>query len=125
MTKEQKKIYQKEYYLTKELPRRQRRKLENGEDYRKHKENTLRSNLKVKYSLSLEQYNALLKKQKGVCAVCHNPPIMKMGVMRLAVDHDHQTNEVRGLLCHTCNAGIGNLKDSISLLRAAVKYLQR
>lgn len=60
--------------------------------------------------------------QGGVCAICGgtNP-----SGHRLAVDHDHETRRVRGLLCHACNAGIGKLRDSPDLLRKAIDYLER
>jgi hypothetical protein len=46
-------------------------------------------------------------------------------VCRLAVDHDHETGEVRGLLCNNCNRGLGRFKDSIENLEAAIRYLKR
>ena len=52
-----------------------------------------------KYGLSYHQYNKLLAHQGGVCAICRRPP----KTMRLAVDHDHKTGQVRGLLCFFCN----------------------
>lgn len=50
-----------------------------------------------------ELYQTLLKYQKGVCAICKKPP----GARRLHIDHDHQTLEVRGLLCFSCNNKLG------------------
>jgi len=44
---------------------------------------------------------------------------------RLCVDHNHQTGEVRGLLCQKCNTGIGNMKDSIKILSQAILYLKK
>jgi hypothetical protein len=46
-------------------------------------------------------------------------------VCRLALDHDHQTGKVRGLLCNNCNRGLGRFKDSIENLGAAIRYLKR
>src|SRR3990167_8772534 len=60
---------------------------------------------KARYGLSDDQYKALLEKQEGQCAICKkimNPP---------HVDHCHKSKRVRGLLCDTCNRGIGYLKD--------------
>lgn len=79
-----------------------------------------------RYGLTVEEHDAMLAAQGGVCAICGNPPNPD-GVgpaSRLHVDHDHETGEVRSLLCNECNRGIGFLKDSPALLRAAADYLQ-
>jgi hypothetical protein len=61
--------------------------------------------LKSKFGITLEQYNKKFEAQKGLCAICGNPePTNK----RLAVDHDHETEEVRDLLCSRCNPGLGS-----------------
>lgn len=78
--------------------------------------------LKKKYGISLEEFNQMVEKQNGCCAICgkhHSENFMQS----LCVDHDHKTGRVRGLLCRRCNAGIGNLNDSIQLLQNAVAYL--
>lgn len=74
-----------------------------------------------KYGLSLEQYEEMLKRQRGVCAVCGH--VCATGKI-LSVDHDHDTGRVRGLLCNSCNLGIGQLGDSLDRLRAATAYLE-
>lgn len=86
----------------------------------------IRSYLKA-YGLTPEEYERLLLAQNGVCAICRQPEKYKLygKLKRLAVDHDHATNRVRGLLCHNCNIGIGNLGDSASRLRSAADYLER
>lgn len=81
---------------------------------------SLKRRLYVKYGMTVGDYNDLLKKQNGMCAICLLPP----GKQALRVDHDHDTNEVRGLLCGTCNSGIGHLRDDVNLLKAAIEYLQ-
>ena len=81
-----------------------------------------KSKLKLSYNLSVEDYNALLKEQNYLCAICLTPtPTGKWKVF--AVDHYHTTGKVRGLLCNECNRGMGLLKDSSKLLRAAADYL--
>lgn len=72
-----------------------------------------------KYGLSHETYLLMLQKQNGVCAICGQPP----GQRALSVDHNHETGKVRGLLCASCNQGVGNFRDSIVLLRKAETYL--
>jgi hypothetical protein len=75
------------------------------------------------YGLTLEEYQVLLSKQHGVCAICSEPPRGKRRF--LAVDHDHETGAVRGLLCTTCNVGLGALRDSPVLVQAALTYLEQ
>ena len=70
------------------------------------------------YGLSLNEYNALVNKQDGNCAVCLS------NCERLYVDHDHQTEKVRGLLCQTCNTGLGMFQENVDTLLQAVKYLK-
>lgn len=62
--------------------------------------------LKRKYNISLEDYEALLTSQNGICAVCGGAPKK----YRLAVDHNHITNKVRGLLCIPCNVALGKFE---------------
>jgi hypothetical protein len=72
------------------------------------------------YGLTVEQYEAMLQRQGEVCAVCGEGEV---GGWDLAVDHDHRTGHVRGLLCRRCNVGIGLLRDDPQLLAAATRYL--
>src|SRR5262245_36977137 len=78
------------------------------------------------YGLTPEGYTALLNKQSGVCAICGESEtrIHRGSTMMLAVDHDHKTGLVRGLLCKTCNAAIGYFKDDVALLEKAILYLR-
>lgn len=82
-----------------------------------------RSQLKLKYGITQEQFDSLLKKQGFACAICGaNNPSHSSG--QWCVDHDHKTGAVRGLLCAHCNLGLGHLQDSISVLFKAIKYLE-
>lgn len=69
--------------------------------------------------ISVEEYRALLEQQGGVCAICAQPDPKR----ELSVDHCHETGRVRGLLCQSCNWGIGLLKDDPTLIEAALNYL--
>lgn len=78
-----------------------------------------------KYGLTLEDYNRMLVAQGGVCAVCRNLDYQKDGKIRpLSVDHNHSTNQVRGLLCLACNMAVGYLKDEPLLAEAVARYLR-
>ena len=79
-----------------------------------------KTKLKKDYNLTLEQYDLMLKEQNGVCYICNNPPTKKL----LAVDHCHNTNKIRKLLCTNCNTALGLFKDNIEVLQKAVKYLK-
>lgn len=82
--------------------------------------------LRESFDLSVEQYSQMLKSQGGVCAICKEPEThMRNGKIKaLAVDHDHKTGEIRGLLCFDCNTGIGKLKDDPKVLQSAIRYLE-
>lgn len=77
-----------------------------------------------KYGLTKHDYEKLLAFQKGRCAICNRLPLEVSTRENLVVDHDHETNKVRGLLCHVCNAAIGLLQDRIDILLAAADYLE-
>jgi hypothetical protein len=78
--------------------------------------------LKYRFGIDMADYDALLEKQGGVCAVCKQEDPVKGRA--LAVDHNHKTGKVRGLLCSKCNKGIGLFKESPELIEKAIKYLE-
>jgi hypothetical protein len=96
--------------------------------WRKHNRRyTKELELKKHYEITLDEYHDLIESQNNVCAICGKPEFVKdqHGKLRsLAVDHDHATGEIRGLLCTNCNKGIGHLQDSITILTAAINYLK-
>lgn len=77
------------------------------------------------YGITLEEYEALFTKQNGECAICHKKDggVNQHRSKKLAVDHNHINNVVRGLLCENCNRGVGMFKDSVILLQKAINYL--
>ena len=87
----------------------------------KEAESQRRTNLKRYYGITPEQYDEMLEEQGGRCACCgtDNPG----GKGRFHVDHCHDSNEVRGLLCNDCNVGIGRLGDNVDGIWNAMLYL--
>jgi hypothetical protein len=77
--------------------------------------------LRNKFGITPDDYQRMLEDQGGVCAVCGG---LDYGNKKLAVDHDHATGKVRGLLCRRCNMGIGLLQDDQRVLRRALAYLE-
>jgi hypothetical protein len=76
--------------------------------------------LKNNYNITLEEYNQLFESQNGKCAICNKEQQNKL----LAVDHNHNTNQIRGLLCSKCNLALGLFYDNINNLKAAILYLK-
>jgi hypothetical protein len=83
-----------------------------------------------KRRITEEQYFAMLSVQDNKCAICFQPetrkqPWNKEAICRLTIDHCHETNEVRELLCHACNVFIGSARESIDVLKSAISYLEK
>lgn len=110
-------------------------------DYRKHKNKRRESNkawnernknrrrdkeLKRLFGVGQDWFNDRLSDQHGVCAICGNPETAKRSgkIVCLAVDHCHASGKNRGLLCMSCNTGLGYFKDSCETLLSAVSYLR-
>lgn len=75
------------------------------------------------YGITLEDYNEKLIEQNNKCKICNQENTFdRYGV--LAVDHDHSTGKIRGLLCYKCNVGLGNFNDNKQLLEKAINYLK-
>lgn len=68
-----------------------------------------------------EDYDNKLKEQNGKCAICKT---LKEENRDLCADHNHDTGQKRGLLCHKCNTGIGLLQDNVDVLCSAIEYLE-
>jgi hypothetical protein len=76
------------------------------------------------YGITLTDYEDTLASQGGVCAICLSEKIAE-GKGYMHVDHDHETKQVRGILCGSCNTGIGLLGGNAESLLAAYEYLAR
>lgn len=74
-----------------------------------------------KYGITLADYDRMFAEQDGLCAICFQPPT---GGRRMAVDHNHETGKVRGLLCLRCNLAIGNLRDDPMVIASAFSYVE-
>jgi len=88
---------------------------------------TYKWNIKNLYNLETEDFNNMYEEQGGKCLICDTElrnVFKEIEGSKTVVDHCHDTEQVRGLLCGTCNSGIGLLKDDIELLKKAIKYLE-
>lgn len=76
----------------------------------------------LKYGLVEGAYDKIFRDQNGVCAICGKPETRRLRgkLTNLSVDHDHETGEVRGLLCSRCNFGLGQIGD---VLEGALAYI--
>jgi hypothetical protein len=74
------------------------------------------------YGITIDEFEARLAGQGGACAICR---IVPENTWSLAVDHDHRTGKVRGLLCDQCNLALGKFQDSIKTLENAIAYLRK
>lgn len=83
--------------------------------------------IKYRYGISIEEYKEKLKEQAYVCAICceGETTVINGKINRLAVDHCHNSNKVRGLLCRNCNMILGAAKDNIQHLKDAIIYLEK
>jgi len=79
--------------------------------------------LRSKYGITLDAFNEKLIQQRHACAVCKKNPPNKH--QRLHIDHDHNTGNIRGLLCSQCNTAIGLAKENPTILRSLAEYLER
>jgi hypothetical protein len=92
----------------------------NPDKVKEHMSSRIWYKRKINYGLTKEQFFEIMKIQEEKCAICGT------GIdERCHVDHCHNTNVIRGLLCNTCNTGIGMLQDNPDILEAAAIYLRK
>jgi hypothetical protein len=91
------------------------------EYYHNNKDSVKNTYLQTNYKITLEDYNLLLEKQNEKCKICNRDCSTGKS---LAVDHNHETGKVRGLLCKNCNIGLGMFFDNLDFLESAVLYLK-
>jgi recombination endonuclease VII len=83
-----------------------------------HSVRTISSHRRRRYGLEPAEYEQMYEEQGGLCAICRSRPIV-------VVDHDHETEEVRALLCRTCNLVVGFSFEDPAVLRAAADYIEK
>ena len=85
--------------------------------------------IRSRYGLQPDDFDAMLKKQGGLCAICKTALRVRKGTVcrdkTVVVDHCHSTGKVRGILCSLCNTGLGSFIDSEDRLAAAINYLRQ
>lgn len=83
--------------------------------------------LKATYGLSPAEYEELAREQSGLCGICGETEsrVRKGKLLPLAVDHDHKTGKVRGLLCMDCNRALGWFHDDLARIEGAVSYIRK
>lgn len=98
------------------------RKRDRQENPDRYHEMDRRGRYKRDYGIAVDDYDEMFSQQGGKCAICGTT---KPGGKKrhFAVDHDHETGEVRGLLCYQCNVGLGHFEDSKEFLEKAILYL--
>jgi hypothetical protein len=88
-----------------------------------------KNSLKRKFDIDGKTYQRLFTEQNGLCACCGNPETMVNGrsglVKSLAVDHNHETGEVRALLCTACNVAYGLLEESPERIKMLLLYAEK
>ena len=80
-----------------------------------------KSKLKLKYGITIKQYDIMRSSQNDECALCKTPFDSNTNIPH--IDHNHLTNQVRGLLCFKCNVLLGAAEDNTQRLEAAIRYL--
>jgi hypothetical protein len=109
----------------KEDPEKQK---ERARNYRTRNPEKIRdTKLKQSFGVGLEYFNKKYREQNGVCAGCGKPEttFLRGTLLSLAIDHNHKTGQLRGLLCMRCNLGLGSLDDSIETLENLIVYLKK
>lgn len=83
--------------------------------------------MRSRYGIDADEYQRIHDAQGGVCAICGNAETSRHSsgaVKSLAIDHCHESGDVRGLLCHRCNRVLGLLGDDPDLIRVAAEYVE-
>jgi Recombination endonuclease VII len=112
--------WQKDYYSERNKAKRLERQA--SEKYQLY---VREFRLKNKYGINLEQYEAMLQHQGGVCAICGGQPKGGTSTKYFSVDHCHKTGKVRQLLCNRCNTALGLLNEDKNIVQAMANYIEK
>jgi len=119
--------YKKRRKLRKKLRTRERQKEKQRIDYHKNKYKNKRKvdnrGFVRRYGITLKEREIIIDKQNGRCLIC-DKKLDRTNKRKSHVDHNHDTGEVRGILCFHCNTGLGNFEENISLLERAIEYIK-
>lgn len=86
--------------------------------HKKRIRNQYKRHIKEKYGMTIDQYDAMVDSQNGMCSICKR-------TSKLHVDHCHRSGKVRELLCGPCNNALGLFQDDASVLHLAIAYIQK
>ena len=111
-------------YRCKECDNKARKKWQTDNPERARYSSRNRS-IKAKYGIDIEQYNQILQAQNYQCAICGCTVQNHSYQKNFNIDHNHETGEVRGLLCTACNRALGLFRDNPDILRKAAEYLDK
>jgi hypothetical protein len=100
----------------------QRHRELNSKWHKEHPGYQMTMQRKYKYGITQEKYLLMVSERNNLCDICNQVDSTNKA---LCIDHNHKTNEVRGLLCNHCNKALGGFKDSPSILLSAIKYLEK
>jgi hypothetical protein len=90
-----------------------------------NKKNGAEHQLHHKYGITMKQKQQMIRKQSNQCSICGKELCTLLNdVSKACIDHNHTTGKIRGILCHSCNKGVGLLQDSPEILQNAINYLQ-
>jgi hypothetical protein len=129
----ERKAYMKEYHAKWYKENKEKRTAQITE-YKKSKPDEWRKaigqkfHLRTRYNITPKQYETKLISQNYCCALCGKDVAdnIRNGIpVALSVDHCHKSNNIRDLLCHQCNSGLGQFKDNIEILQKAIDYLHK
>lgn len=81
------------------------------------------ADIKRKFGITLIDFESMITAQQGECLIC-GVEFWSLNIRDVAIDHDHKTGKIRGILCRKCNTGIGMFNDDLKVVKKAVAYLE-